>query len=73
MNNSFATMHPSLAEEWSERNLPLTPDMVEETAEYSGLGRNKLRQLSDNEKCPSVLWVRNKRLIKRRELDEYTG
>ena len=28
--NDFATMHPSLAEEWSERNLPLTPDMVNE-------------------------------------------
>ena len=26
--NDFATMHPSFAEEWSERNLPLTPDMV---------------------------------------------
>lgn len=23
-------MHPSFAEEWSERNLPLTPDMVNE-------------------------------------------
>lgn len=28
--NDFATMHPSFAEEWSERNLPLTPDMVNE-------------------------------------------
>ena len=28
--NDFATMHPSFAEEWSERNLPLTPDTVNE-------------------------------------------
>lgn len=28
--NDFATTHPLLAEEWSERNLPLTPDMVNE-------------------------------------------
>lgn len=26
--NDFATTHPQLAEEWSERNLPLTADMV---------------------------------------------
>lgn len=26
--NDFATTHPQLAEEWSVRNLPLTPDMV---------------------------------------------
>lgn len=53
---------------WQKSNLT-----IEEAAEYSGIGRNKLRQLSDNEKCPFVLWVCNKRLIKRRELDEYTG
>ncbi len=28
--NDFATVHPQLAKEWSERNLPLTPDMVNE-------------------------------------------
>ena len=28
--NDFATKHPTLADEWSERNLPLTPDMVNE-------------------------------------------
>lgn len=28
--NDFVTTHPQLAEEWSERNLPLTPDMVNE-------------------------------------------
>ena len=28
--NDFATRYPELAEEWSDRNLPLTPDMVNE-------------------------------------------
>lgn len=28
--NDFATTQPQLAEEWSDRNLPLTPDMINE-------------------------------------------
>ncbi len=28
MSNSSADMHPELAVEWSERNLPLTPDNI---------------------------------------------
>lgn len=28
MNNSFAAQHPELIYEWSEKNLPLTPDRV---------------------------------------------
>ena len=28
--NDFATRQPQLAEEWSDRNLPLTPDMINE-------------------------------------------
>lgn len=51
---------------WEKSNLT-----VEEAAEYSGIGRNKLRQLSDDDQCPFVLWVGSKRLIKRRELDAY--
>ena len=30
--NDFATRQPQLAEEWSDRNLPLTPDMINETS-----------------------------------------
>lgn len=44
---------------------------VEEAAAYFGIGRNKLRDLTDNDQCPFVLWVGTKRLIKRRILDEY--
>ncbi len=45
---------------------------LEEAAAYSGIGINKLRALSDEDKCSFVLWNGAKRLIKRRKLDEYT-
>ena len=51
---------------WQKSNLT-----IEEAAEYSGIGRNKLRQLSNDDNCSFVLWVGSKRLIKRIELDEF--
>ncbi len=51
---------------WEKSNLTL-----EEAAAYSGIGINKLRQLSDKEDCEFVLWIGTKRLIKRKKLDEY--
>lgn len=51
---------------WEKSNLTL-----EEAAAYSGIGINKLRQLTDDEACEFVLWIGTKRLIKRRKLDEY--
>ena len=44
---------------------------IEEAAEYSGIGRNKLRQLTDERSCDFVLWNGSKRLIKRKKLDEF--
>lgn len=52
---------------WEKSNLTL-----DEAAAYSGIGKNKLRELSDERDCPFVLWNGNKRLIKRRELDKFT-
>ena len=51
---------------WEKSNLTL-----EEAAAYSGIGMNKLRELTNDEKCRFVLWVGNKRLIKRKLFDEY--
>lgn len=51
---------------WKKSNLTL-----QEAAQYSGIGINKLRQLSETEDCPFVLWNGSKRLIKRQELDRY--
>ena len=44
---------------------------IEEAAVYSNIGRNKLRQLTDDEKCVFVLGVAEKRLIKRKQFDEF--
>lgn len=44
---------------------------VEETVAYSGIGHTKLREISDFEDCPFVLWNGTKRLFKRRKLDDY--
>lgn len=51
---------------WEKSNLT-----VEEAAAYSGIGINKIRELSNSEACPFVLWVGSKRLIKRKQLDEF--
>ena len=51
---------------WEKSNLTL-----EEAAAYSGIGINKLRQITNDEDCPFVLWVGSKRLLKRRLMDEY--
>ena len=51
---------------WEKSNLTL-----EEAAAYSGIGINKLRKLTESEQCSFVLWNGTKRLIKRRQLDEY--
>lgn len=51
---------------WEKTNLT-----VEEAAAYTGIGINKIREMSSGDNCPFVLWVGNKRLIKRRKFDEY--
>ena len=42
-----------------------------EAVQYTGIGRDKLREISDREDCDFVLWVGNKRFLKRERLDEY--
>lgn len=51
---------------WEKTNLT-----VEEAAAYSGIGVTKIKDLSNDERCPFVLWNGTKRLIKRRRFDEY--
>ena len=51
---------------WEKANLTL-----EEAAAYSGIGINKLRDLSNDDNCKFVLWVGSKRLIKRKLFDQY--
>ena len=51
---------------WEKSNLTL-----EEAAAYSGIGINKLRNLTNGEHRKMVLWVGSKRLIKRKLLDKF--
>ena len=51
---------------WEKSNLTL-----EEAAAYSGIGINKLREISNDNNCDFVLWVSSKRLLKRKKLDHY--
>lgn len=44
---------------------------VEEAISYSGIGRDKIYELTNREDCPFVLWIGTKRLIKRKKFDEY--
>lgn len=51
---------------WEKSNLTL-----EEAAAYTGIGVGKLRELTNDKNCKFVLWVGSKRLIKRKQLDQY--
>ena len=51
---------------WEKSNLSL-----EEAVAYSGIGINKLREITNEDRCKFVLWVSNKRLIKRRLFDQF--
>lgn len=44
---------------------------LEEAASYTGIGINKLREISNNEECSFVIWNGSKRLFKRTKLEEY--
>lgn len=44
---------------------------IEEASVYTGFGRDKLYELTNPEDCPFVLWIGNRRMIKRRVFDEY--
>ena len=51
---------------WEKTNITL-----EEAADYTGIGVNKLREISDQNGCNFVLWVGNKRLLKRKRLEDF--
>lgn len=49
--------------------IPINDKMLltlEEAAEYSNIGINKIRQLAGEPRCPFVLYVGKKKLIKRK-------
>lgn len=57
-----------------KKNVPISQKAnltLEEAAAYTGVGVNKLREISNEESCPFVLWVGTKRLLKRKLLEKY--
>jgi excisionase family DNA binding protein len=51
---------------WEKATLTL-----EEAVAYSGIGRDKLCKLADRDNCEFILWIGQKRLFKRKQLEEY--
>lgn len=51
---------------WHKTNLS-----IEEAVAYTGIGRDKLYEMTSRDNCPFVLWIGNRRLIKRKVFDEY--
>lgn len=44
---------------------------LEEAANYTGIGINKLREISNEDSCNFVLWNGTRRLLKREKLESY--
>ena len=51
---------------WEKANLT-----IEEAAAYFGIGENKLREITNDDNCKFVLWIGTKRLIKRKQFEQY--
>ena len=44
---------------------------IKEAAAYSNIGINKIESMLHNPNCPFVLYVGSKKLVKRREFEQY--
>ncbi len=44
---------------------------IEEAAEYSNIGQNKISELLKMPRCTFVIYVGKKKLVKRKEFEEY--
>ena len=44
---------------------------MEEAAAYFGIGINKLREMTNEDNCPFVLWNGSKRMIKRKAFEKF--
>ena len=51
-----------------DRKLLLT---IKEAAEYSNIGINRIDSMLRSPNCPFVLFVGSKKLVKRKEFEEY--
>ena len=44
---------------------------IEEAAEYSNIGQNRINSLLKEPRCPFVLYVGTKKLVKRKEFEKF--
>ena len=44
---------------------------IKEAAEYSNIGINKINQMLRSPNCPFVLYVGTKKLVKRKEFEDF--
>ena len=44
---------------------------ITEAADYTGIGTDTLRALADTRNSNLILWVRGRKMFKRKRLDEY--
>ena len=51
-----------------EKKMNLT---IKETAEYSNIGINKIAELLRDPMCNFVLYIGNRKLVKRKEFEQY--
>ena len=59
---------------WIEVELPIQCKValtIKEAAEYSNIGINKLESLLRSPRCPFVLYVGKKKLVKRKEFEKF--
>lgn len=45
--------------------------MIDEASAYSSIGKDKLRELTNDQNCPFIIWNGNKKLIKRKAFERY--
>ena len=44
---------------------------IEEAADYTGIGVNRLRMLAESSNSNLVIWIGSRRMFKRKRLEEY--
>lgn len=71
VKNNKKALQPELTENMLPQNIERMNLTLEEAAAYTGIGTDKLRELSNRESCDFVLWVGTKRLLKRKQLEEF--
>lgn len=57
-----------------EEKIPIYQKMtltIKEAAEYSNIGINKIEYMLKQPNCPFVLFVGTRKLVKRREFEQY--